>query len=355
MALFDSIINEAQEKFNIGDKANNLLSVLLAMISDKENGGFNGFLNTFREAGLGDLASSWVNSGANMPISYEQTESVFGEQTLKEMSKETGIDYETTVSATAFMTPHIIDELTPNGEIPNERGLMTMIGESLTGVAAATPEITAAETFDRIGTAAVGSDVDHSVQSVGEDYSGNDENSILKILLPLILIGILIALGYMFCGKSSEKTSMTNANMNANANRSSSNRETSSNTSTAKTIDSSFTLKAENGKYIVSGIVPDEATKKQIMDALTAQYGAENVDFAGLKVDANAKPFGAGWWDNFSKMLPSLKGWKTGTLSFAGNAITAAIGLPQAAIDQIKSLFGTGWKLPVSIARRGKC
>ncbi len=343
MALFDSIINEVREKFDIGDKANNLLSVLLGMISDQENGGFHGFLASFDEVGLGDLASSWVNSSANMPISYEQTESVFSEPTLKEMSKETGIDYKTTISATAFMIPHIIDELTPNGEIPNERGLQTMLG-SLSGIGAA-------KTISGIGTVA-GNEAGHAVQSIGEDSSGNDENSIIRLLLPLILVGVLVAVGYMFCTKSSEKSPVMNVatNANVNTNRSVSKPETNLSTSNVKTIDASFSLRAENGKYFVSGIVPDAATEKQIKDALTAQYGAASLDFSGLRVDANAKSFGAGWWDNFSKLLPNLKGWTSGELSFAGNAITAASGLPQAAIDQIKTLFGAGWKLPVSIA-----
>lgn len=349
MGLFDSVINEAREKFDLGDKVNDLLSVLITMITAKANGGFGGFLESFNKAGLGDLASSWVNSGANMPISYEQTESVFGEQTLKEMSEETGIDYKTTTSATAFMVPHIVDELTPNGEIPNERGLMTMLGESLPE--AEIPEISADETLDRIGTAAVGTEGAHAVQSVADSYSGGDENSVLKILLPLILIAVLLGVGYMFCGKSAENNTALNVSNTSNTNKTAANANASTATnSTAKTTDSSFTLKAENGKYIVSGIVPDEATKKQIMDALTAQYGAENVDFAGLKFDATAKAFGANWWDNFSKLLPSLKGWSSGELSFAGNALTVASDLPQAALDQIKSLFGTGWKLPVSIA-----
>jgi uncharacterized protein YidB (DUF937 family) len=177
MALFDSIVTEAQEKFGIGDEANKLLSVLLAMISDENNGGFRGFLGSFQETGLGDLASSWINSSANMAISDEQTESVFSEQTLKEMSEETGIDYKTTTSATAFMIPHIIDKLTPNGEIPNERGLRTMIGGTL-------PETKTIE-------------ANSDLQSVGEDFSGNQENSFLSIVFPLILVGILIAVSYM--------------------------------------------------------------------------------------------------------------------------------------------------------------
>lgn len=69
-----------------------------------------------------------------------------------------------------------------------------------------------------------------------------------------------------------------------------------------------------------------------------------------MKVDASAKPFAAGWWDNFSKILPNLKDWKTGVFAFAGSVITDAVGLPAAALEQLKSLFKTGWKLPVSIA-----
>jgi uncharacterized protein YidB (DUF937 family)/outer membrane protein OmpA-like peptidoglycan-associated protein len=359
MALFDSIIDEVQKKFGLGDKAGGLLTVLLSMISDKENGGFSGFLARFKEAGLGDLAASWVNTGANMPLSNEQTESVFGEGTLKEVSDEVGLDYKTTTSATAFMVPHLVDKLTPTGEVPDEKGLLSMVGGYLTGISGAIAGVagaTAGENVDRIGTAAVGAvntgkdtigdginavsgKVGGALDGISENGGGN---SLLKILLPLIIIGLLLALGYMFCGKSDAPT-VTNTNANkANAN-------TANVNSTANAVESSFTLKAENGKYIVSGVVKDEATKKQIMDALTAQYGAGNVDFAGLKVDANAKPFAAGWWDNFQKLLPNLKDWKTGSLAFAGNAITEAVGLPAAALDQIKSLF-SGWTLPASLS-----
>ena len=172
------------------------------------------------------------------------------------------------------------------------------------------------------------------MHSVGDALDGDgDGGSLLKWLIPLLLLGLLVVLGYWFCGKSPTPPVVTNTNVNK--------ANTNVNT-TAKTVDSSFSIKAENGKYVVSGVVPDEATKKQIIDALTAQYGAGNILFNDLKVDASAKPFGAGWWDNFSKLLPNLKDWKTGELSFVGNAITVANGLPKAAIDQIKSLLAVG-------------
>ena len=372
--MFDSIIKEAQEKFNLGDKAGGLLSTLVVLMTNKDDGGFSGFLERFKEAGLGDVASSWVNSGANTPISNEQVESVFGEETLKDISENAELDYATTTSATAFMTPHIVDNLTPDGVVPSESDLLTKIGGYLSGLgglaagAFGTAGAMASDTVDRIGTAAsgtvdagkkiVGDGIDTvgaGAKAVGDKFSGamssvgdtfdsdGDGNSILKWLIPLLLLGLLVALGFWFCGKSTTPT-VTNANTNANVNKANTNANV-----TAKTVDSSFSIKAENGKYVISGVVPDADTESKLKEALTAQFGADNFRFDNFKVDATAKPFGTSWWDNFSKVLPNLKGWQTGELSFVGNAITVASGLPQAAIDQIKSLF-SGWKLPVSLA-----
>ena len=376
MSMFDSIISEAGEKFNLGGKTGTLLSALLALMTDKNHGGFAGFLEKFKVAGLGDTVSSWIGSGSNTPLSNEQMESALGRETLQNISSQAGTDYDTTTSAAAYMTPRVVDALTPAGVVPQEGDLLSRIGGYLTGIGGAalgglgTAAAMGSGMSDKAGAAvgnafdatkgavgsginavgntagAVGDKFSGALNNVGDRYDGDTDgggSSFLKWLIPLLLLGLLVALGYMFCGKSTVPVA-TNTNTNANANKA----VVGNANSTAKTVDSSFSIKANNGKYVVTGAVPDEATKKQIMDALTAQYGAGNVDFAGLKVDAAAKPFGAGWWDNFSKMLPNLKDWKTGELSFVGSAVTAATGLPAAAIAQLKSLF-SGWKLPVSI------
>ena len=357
MVLFDSIVREAEEKFDLGGKGKKLLSILLAMVSDKTNGGFSGFLEHFNKAGLGDTAASWITSGANMPISYEQTESAFGETTLKEISEQAGLDYKTTTSATAFMTPHIINELTPKGIAPKDVDLAATIA-GLTGIGAATASNVKAADFAKNKAVSANIVENEKVSAASTSAVNNnetsaaetDDNSILKILLPLLLLGLVIFLGYKFCGNS-ETVNTADQNINTNVNLA--NNDANANAAnvtdnTAKTVEPSFVLKAENGKYIVSGMVSDEAAKKQIMDALTAQFGAENVDFTNLKVDANAENFAAGWWDNFSKLLPDLRNWKTGELSFNGNTIDAS-GLPQTAVNQIKTLFASGWRLPASI------
>ncbi len=343
MSMFDSIISQAEEKFSLGGKAGTLLSALLALMTDKNHGGFAGFLEKFNAAGLGDTVSSWVGSDGNTPVSNEQIESALGEDTLKNIAGQTGLDYTSTTSATAFMTPHVVDALTPNGVVPQDGDLLTRIAGYLTGSAVfggigATGGDNVRAFGDRAGNAL-------NVSEIGDD----NNDSILKWLLPLLLLGLLILLGYTFCGKSVVPVVPGNTNANVKSDVNANKTAAVVNNSAAKTVDSSLSIKADNGKYVVSGVVPDEATKKQIVDALTAQYGAGNVDFAGLKVDAAAKAFGANWWNGFSAMLPNLKDWKTGELSFVGSAITVASGLPGAALDQLKSLFATGWTLPAGL------
>lgn len=250
MSMFDSIINEAGEKFNLGGKAGTLLSALLALMTDKNRGGFAGFLENFNRAGLGDTVSSWIGAGSNTPVSNEQIESALGENTLKGIANETGTGYASVTSAIGYMIPRVIDALTPGGVIPTESDLLSKIGGYLTGIGGAAlggvgtaaamtggiPDKVSATVGDAYDATkgAVGSRINAASDTAGavvvndrsrtalntvdERVDGDGNASILKWLLPLLLLGLLLALGYMFCGKSTP-VATTNTNINANVNR----------------------------------------------------------------------------------------------------------------------------------------
>lgn len=257
--MFESIIKGVNEKHNLGDKAGALVSAIFAMMTDRENGGFAGFIDRFHEVGLGDLADSWISSGANTPISYEQVESAFGDETLRALSDQVGTDYKTTVEATEYVVPHLVDELTPNGEIPSESDLLASAGALMddgVGTSSGDDGVGTSSGDDGVGTSSGGSDVvadtfdrvDPSVGSLVEGagnvsgYEGGsvmaesadgvpgifvaDENggdsSPLSWLLPLIITAILVVLGYWFCTAKSEPVATIDANANKAANANSS-------------------------------------------------------------------------------------------------------------------------------------
>ena len=238
--MFDSIINEAGEKFDLGDKSGILLSALLALMTDGTRGGLAGFLELFNRVGLGATASSWVNSGTNTPLSNEQLESALGSDTLDEIANRAGTDYQTAASASAYLIPRIVDNLTPKGVIPENgdvfsriSGYTTRARETIGATGA-----TAAETFDRVGTAAsdtldadtrnvgglnanvgevrsIGDRANNPLNPIDENFDDDEDNSPFKWLLPLLLLGLLLILGYSFCSKTPVPTT-TNVNVNAN-------------------------------------------------------------------------------------------------------------------------------------------
>jgi uncharacterized protein YidB (DUF937 family)/outer membrane protein OmpA-like peptidoglycan-associated protein len=239
MSLFDSVISMAADKFGLGDKSGTLLSALLSMMTNQDSGGFSGFLNLFSKAGLGDLASSWVSSGANSPLSNEQLESALGSNTIGSIAEKVGLPAGTATSAMAWMVPQVIDKLTPDGVVPEEKDLLSKIGDFLSGWGGAAVGAAGAVaglagsaiggTADVVGDVA-GAGVDAGkkvVGAVGDTLGGASKmvggamsdvteggGGLLKWLLPLILLGLLLALGWWFCGKGQTPAVNTNTNVN---------------------------------------------------------------------------------------------------------------------------------------------
>jgi uncharacterized protein YidB (DUF937 family) len=234
MAFFDSVIAETGERFDLtGDQSKALLSALLGLMNDSQTGGFSGFKSRFSNANLADTFSSWTTKGENAPISKEQIESAFGAETIAAVADRAGLDYATTVSAMTFLLPQTIDRLTPSGAAPDEQNLRAAISD-LSGESNESPDNSGGEAnavstnaFDRIGNATedVGSKetdmmsdnqindfapIGDRVSAAVSDYNiaenlddeFNDDSPV-KWLAPLVIIALLIALGFWFCGGNS--------------------------------------------------------------------------------------------------------------------------------------------------------
>ena len=83
-----------------------------------QEGGLGGLLGAFEKGGLGGVAQSWIASGANLPISAEQIETVLSSGMLADFAAKLGVDPKTAARTLAQVLPQVIDHLTPDGQIP---------------------------------------------------------------------------------------------------------------------------------------------------------------------------------------------------------------------------------------------
>jgi uncharacterized protein YidB (DUF937 family) len=77
----------------------------------------------FAKNGLGDVASSWVGKGANLPISPDQLQKGLGEGHVKQLAQSAGLSEGAAASALAALLPSVIDRLTPDGKVPQAEQL----------------------------------------------------------------------------------------------------------------------------------------------------------------------------------------------------------------------------------------
>ena len=131
MGLFDQVIGAMASGQSGGTNA--LLETVMKMISDPQNGGLQGLIQSFQQGGLGDIVNSWVSTGQNLPISAEQIHSVLGNSSLGNIAAQLGLNTEQASGSLASMLPQLIDSLTPNGEVPQGGDLMSQGMEMLKG------------------------------------------------------------------------------------------------------------------------------------------------------------------------------------------------------------------------------
>ena len=83
-------------------------------------GGLGGLLSQFQQAGLGNIAQSWVGNGPNQPVSPQQLQSVFDSDQIQNMANQAGIQPNDFLSQLAQHLPSAVDGMTPNGQVSSD-------------------------------------------------------------------------------------------------------------------------------------------------------------------------------------------------------------------------------------------
>lgn len=124
MGLLDELENKAVTGM-LGGSSSPIASGLLQMINNQP-GGLPALLQSFHDKGLGGLASSWVGTGQNLPITAEQVQHVLGNDQVQQLAAKAGISSDVAGASIAQILPSLIDKLTPNGQLPEHSNLLEM-------------------------------------------------------------------------------------------------------------------------------------------------------------------------------------------------------------------------------------
>jgi uncharacterized protein YidB (DUF937 family) len=103
-----------------GAQQSPLMQMALQLL--QQNGGIQGVLAKFQQAGYAEHAQSWVSTSQNMPISADVLAKVLGSGQLGAIAQNLGVDSGAAAGGLASMLPHVIDQLTPHGSIPQDEG-----------------------------------------------------------------------------------------------------------------------------------------------------------------------------------------------------------------------------------------
>jgi uncharacterized protein YidB (DUF937 family) len=118
MGLLDDVLSHV--KSQLGPAANaahpDLVSTVVQMLGS--GGGLNTLVQQFEQAGLGKMMQSWIATGPNPPISPAQLQQVMGSGQLQALASKLGLSPEAVTSQLAQVLPHLVDGLTPNGQLP---------------------------------------------------------------------------------------------------------------------------------------------------------------------------------------------------------------------------------------------
>ncbi|HNW65482.1 YidB family protein [Piscinibacter sp.] len=124
MGLLDSVIGALGQG---GGGQADLLKAVVGMLAQGGQGGQGGGLadlvSRLQQGGLGDVVGSWVGTGQNLPVSPDQLGGALGDDFLAQLTQHTGASGGDLLGQLSQMLPQVVDQLTPNGQLPQAGGL----------------------------------------------------------------------------------------------------------------------------------------------------------------------------------------------------------------------------------------
>jgi uncharacterized protein YidB (DUF937 family) len=114
----------------------NLINLALGMLTKGQGGqaqgaqgsGLEAILGQLTQSGLGDHVKSWVGTGQNMPLSADQLTQAFGQGQVQQWAQQLGLNQQQAAGGLAAALPELINQLTPQGQVPQASQLDGLLG-----------------------------------------------------------------------------------------------------------------------------------------------------------------------------------------------------------------------------------
>jgi uncharacterized protein YidB (DUF937 family) len=120
MGLLNSVIGALANGNGRGHGHNPAFNAVVGMLANNSQiGGLDGLIDRMQRGGLGDVASSWISNGQNLPISPDQLKRVLGNDVLDVLAEQFDLGPGDAAGQLSLLLPQVIDKLTPNGQAPH--------------------------------------------------------------------------------------------------------------------------------------------------------------------------------------------------------------------------------------------
>jgi len=97
-----------------------LLLLPLAMQWVQRSGGIDGVLERFKNKGYSQQAASWISTGENEELQPQAVNELVDTEELSRMSQQLGVSKEEVSSGMAQILPEMMNQLTPQGGVPDD-------------------------------------------------------------------------------------------------------------------------------------------------------------------------------------------------------------------------------------------
>ena len=135
MGLLDSVVGAMGGNSAGGASTAALVQQITQMLANNaQGGGLGGLIQSFERMGLGNVISSWISTGQNLPISPEQLQQVLGQGRIGQIAQSLGLQPDQVAAQLSQLLPHAVDQVTPSGQVPAQGVEHSDVMDALSGM-----------------------------------------------------------------------------------------------------------------------------------------------------------------------------------------------------------------------------